>query len=85
MSYFPEPETNKNKIEVELDLPNYATKSEPTVDTSLVDNLANLKSDVDEFYIDELKTTSVDLSKLSNVVSNDVVKKDAYYSDKMPR
>ena len=85
MSYFPEPETNKNKIEVELDLPNYATKFEPTVDTSLVDNLANLKSDVDEFYIDELKTTSVDLSKLSNVVSNDVVKKDAYYSDKMPR
>ena len=39
MSYFPEPETNKNKIEVELDLPNYATKSEPGVDTSLVYNL----------------------------------------------
>ena len=27
MSYFPEPYTySKNKIEVELDLPNYATK-----------------------------------------------------------
>ena len=27
-SYFPEPHTNKNKIEVNLDLPNYATKSD---------------------------------------------------------
>ena len=25
-SYFPEPHTNKNKIEVELDLSNYETK-----------------------------------------------------------
>ena len=30
MSYFPEPYTcSKNKIKCELDLPNYATKSDP--------------------------------------------------------
>ena len=28
MSYFPEPFTNKNKTEVDLDLSNYATKSD---------------------------------------------------------
>ena len=28
MSYFPKPYTNKNKIGVELDLSNYATKSD---------------------------------------------------------
>ena len=28
MSYFPDPHTNKNKIEFELDLSNYATKSD---------------------------------------------------------
>ena len=38
------------------------------------DDLANLKSDVDKSDIDKLKTTSVDLSKLKNVVHNDVVK-----------
>ena len=27
MSYFPKPQANKNKIEVELDLSNYAPKS----------------------------------------------------------
>ena len=28
MSYFPEPHTNKKKVEVELDLSNYATESD---------------------------------------------------------
>ena len=28
INYFPEPHTNKNKIEIELDLSNYATKSD---------------------------------------------------------
>ena len=38
MCYFPEPHTNKNKIEAELDLLDYATKYDPKnttgVDTS---------------------------------------------------
>ena len=46
-------------------------KNEPT-------NLSNLKSEVDKLDIGKLETTPVDLSKLSNVVKNDVVKKDVY-------
>ena len=51
------------------------------VDTSnfaLKTNLANLKIEVDKLDIDKLATVPVDLSKLSNVVKNDVVKKTVY-------
>ena len=51
------------------------------VDTSsfaLKTNLANLKTEVDKLDIDKLATVPVDLSKLSNVVKNDVVKKTVY-------
>ena len=41
-------------------------------------NLSNLKSKVDKLYVDKLVSGPVDLSKLSDVVKNDVVKKDAY-------
>ena len=55
ISYFLEPHTHsKNKIEVELDLSNYATKSElknaagnNTSDFAKKANLTSLKSDVD--------------------------------------
>ena len=40
--------------------------------------LSNLKSKVDKLYIGKLETTSVDLSKLSDVVKNKVVKKTEY-------
>ena len=46
------------------------------------DDSTHLKPEVDQFDIDELKTTPVDLSKLSNAVNNDVVKKDVYYTIK---
>ena len=46
----------------------YATKT----------NLAALKSEVDKIDVDKLKTTPTDLSNLSNVVKNDVVKKNDY-------
>ena len=36
-------------------------------------NLASLKLDIDRLNIDKLRTTPVDLSKLSNVAKNDVV------------
>ena len=47
------------------------------VDTSfaLKINLANLKTEVDKLNIDKLVPVPVDLSKLSDVVKNDVVKK----------
>ena len=51
------------------------------VDTSsfaLKTNLANLKSEVDKLDTDKLVPVPTDLSKLSNVVRNDVVKKADY-------
>ena len=51
------------------------------VDTSsfaLKTNLANLKTEVDKLNIDKLVSFPVDLSKLSDVVKNDVVKKTVY-------
>ena len=83
--YFPKPLNHKENIKVEIDFSNYATKKDINdiahVDTSnfpLKTNLANLKSEVDKLDIGKLATVPVDLSKLSNVVINDVVKKTVY-------
>ena len=72
-------------INVKVDLSNYVTKADMKnishVDTSsfaLKTNLANLKTEVDKLDIDKLVPIPTDLSKVSNVVKNDVVKKDAY-------
>ena len=74
-----------NNIKVELDLANYATKTDlkniTHVDVSSFaskTNLAALKTEVDKVDVDKLKTTPIDLAKLSNVVKNDVVKKTDY-------
>ena len=82
--YFP-PYGSTNNIKVKLDLANYATKDGVKnithVDVSSYatkTNLAALKSEVDKIDADKLKTVSVDLAKLSNVVKNDVVKKTDY-------
>ena len=51
------------------------------VDTSsfaLKTNLANLKTEVDKLDIDKLVPIPVDLSKLGDVVKNDVVKKTVH-------
>ena len=72
-------------INVKVDLSNYATKADikniSHVNTSsfaLKTNLANLKTEVDKLDIHKLATVPTDLSKLSNAVRNDVVKKTAY-------
>ena len=64
---------------------NYATKAYlknvTHVDTSkfaLKTNLANLKTEVDKLDIDKLVPLPVNLSKLSDVVKNDVIKKTVY-------
>ena len=83
---FPKPyEPFSGDINVKIDLSNYATKADTKnisyVDTSsfaLKTNLANLKNEVDKLDIDKLKPVPTDLSKLSNVVKNDVVKKANY-------
>ena len=41
-------------------------------------NLASLKTEVDKVNVDKLKTFSVDLAKISNVVKNDVVNNTEY-------
>ena len=84
--YFPNShEPFGGDINVKVDLPNYATKiyikNISHVDTlrfALKSNLASLKAEVDKLDIDKLKPVSVDLSKLSDVVKNDVVKKIVY-------
>ena len=83
--YFPPYNNSSEKIKVELDLSNYATKKDikdiTHVDTSsyaLKTNLVNLKTEVDKIVTDKLKTVPDDLAKLSNVVKNDVVKKTEY-------
>ena len=40
--------------------------------------MANLKTEVNKLDIDTLATVPVDLSKLSHVVKNDVIKKPVY-------
>ena len=74
-----------DSIKVKIDLSNYATKTDikniSHVDTSsfaLKTNLANLKTEVDKLDIDKLALVPTDLSKLSNVVKNDAVKKTVY-------
>ena len=84
--YFPKPyEPFGGDINVTVDLSNYATKDDikniTHVDTSsfaLKTNLANLKTEVDKLDIDKLVPVLVNLSKLSNVVKNDVIKKAEY-------
>ena len=72
-------------IDVKVDLSNYATKTDlknvSHVDVrsfALKSNLASLKTEIDKLDIDKLVTIPVDLSKLTDVVKNDVVKKTEY-------
>ena len=84
--YFPKPyESFGGDINVEVDLSNYATKTDlkniSHVDVSsfaLKSNLASLKTEVDTLDIGKLVPIPVDLSTLSDVVKNDVVKKTEY-------
>ena len=82
--YFPKPFNSHfgGSIKAKIDLCNYATKTDikniSHVDTSsfaLKTNLANLKTEVDKLDIDKLVPVPVDLSKLSDVVKKDFVKK----------
>ena len=68
-----------------VEISNYSTKADINnithVDTSgfaLKSNLANLKIKVGKLHIYKLVSVPNDLSKLSNVIKNDVVKKDVY-------
>ena len=69
-------------LKLKVNLSNYETKWDikniTHIDTSsfaLKTNLASLKTEVDKLDIDKLVPVPVDLSKLSDVVKNDVAKK----------
>ena len=84
--YFPEPYRAFGRdINVKVDLSNYATKKDVKnithVDTSsfaLKTNVAILKNKVDKLDITKLVPVPVDLSKLSDIVKNDIIKKVEY-------
>ena len=72
-------------IKVELDLSSYATKTDlknvahvGVSSFSFKTNLANLKTEVDKLDIAKLAPVPNDLATLSNVVTNDVLKKTVY-------
>ena len=79
---YPPYKSSSNNIKVELNLANYATKVDlknvTHVDVSSFvskTNLAALKTEVEKIDADKLKTTPVDLAKLTNAVENDAVKR----------
>ena len=84
--YFPKPFRNfGGNMNVKVDLSNCTTKIDlknvthvDTSDFALKTSLVNLKTKVDKLDIDKLAPVPIDLSKLSDVVKNDVVKKTVY-------
>ena len=84
--YFPKTyEPFGKDINVKVDSSNYATlkdlKEATEIDTSnfaLKPNLASLKTKVDKLDTEKLVPIPADLSKLSDVVRNDVAKKTEY-------
>ena len=87
-TYYPSYKSFSNNIIVELDLTNYATKTDlkniTHTDVSSFaskTNLAALKTKVDKIDVDKLKTVPDDLAKWSNAVKNEVVKKTDFSAD----
>ena len=84
--YFPKPyKIFEGNITVKVYLSNYATKTNlknvTIVDTSsftLKINVASLKTEMNRLFSDKLVLVPVNLSKLSDLVKNDVVKKSVY-------
>ena len=85
MSYYPPYKSSSNNVKVELDLTNYATKTDlkniahdDVSSFASKTNLAALKTEVDKIDTDKLKTAPTDLAQLTNAIENDVVKKIDY-------
>ena len=81
--YFPKPfRSFGGNINVKADLSNYETNTDlknithtKTSSFALKTNLASLETAVDKLHVDKLAPVPVDLRKLRDVVTNDVVKK----------
>ena len=90
-TYYPPYKSSSSNVTVELDLTNYATKTDlkniTHIDTSSYALKANyaisyaMKTEVDKIDTDKVKTVPDDLAKLTNVVKNEVVKKTDFSSD----
>ena len=84
--YFPKPyEPFGGDIHVKVDLSNYATKADlknaKWIDTSKLaakSDLASLKAEIGKLDIYKLVPVPIDLSRLSDVVKSEVVKKTVY-------
>ena len=70
-TYYPPYKSSTNNVKVELDLTNYATKTDlkniTHVDVSSFaskTNLAALKTEIDKIDVDKLKMTPIDLDKV---------------------
>ena len=81
-TYYPPYKSSSSKVKVELDLTNYATKTDlkniTHADVSSFaskTNLAALKTEADKIDANKLNTVPVDLAKLTDAVENDLVKK----------
>ena len=88
-TYYPPYKSSGQNVKVELDLTNYATKTDlkniTHVDVSSYaskTNLSALKSEVDKIDVNKLKAVLDDLAKLSNVVKNEITKKTDFSDDK---
>ena len=86
--YFPKPFNwhYGDSIKVNIDLSNNATETDiknishvDTLSFVLKTNLANIETEVDKLDIDKLAPVPVHLNKLSDVVKNDVVKKNCVW------
>ena len=66
------------KFAEKVDLPNSKSKLDIDELKNVPSNLSNLKNNVEKLDVDKLVPVPVDLSKLSDVVKNNVVKKDVY-------
>ena len=80
--YFPPYRSFGGNVKVELDLSSYETKTGLKIVThvdvssfALKSNLASLKTEVEKLDTDKLVPVPTELSKLSDVVKNGVVKK----------
>ena len=87
-TYYPPYKSSSSNVNVELDLTNYATKTDlkniTHTDVSSFaskTNLVALKTEVDKIDVNKLKTVPDDLAKLSNVIKNEVVKKTDFSAD----
>ena len=80
--YFPKPSNHKENIKHEIDLSNYATKTDSkdithvnTSNFAFKTNLANSKTEVDKLDTDKLVPVPADFSKLSNAVKMMLLKR----------